>query len=344
MVSSEGFFLVQEGKPEQAFELRPFTLRDPSATEVVIEVEAFGLNYADVMARNGIYADAPAKPCVLGYEVVGKVIQVGEEATHVQVGDRVVAFTLFGGYARHALADHRMVQRLPDTMNAERATALATQYVTAYYSAILRANMQEGEHVLVHAAAGGVGTALVQLAKWKKCEVWGTAGSPEKLEYLRSLGVAHPINYREKDYVTEVQQALPDDRLDVVFNPIGGKTYQKDRQILARTGRHVIYGVSTWSGSRGNAFDKMKLAWEFGLTHPLQFLIHSQSLIGVNLLRVAETRPIALQQSLKAVIDLSGRGILNPVVKTSFTSEQLSDAHHFLEDRKSIGKIAVRWV
>ena len=172
--------LVKQGNAQLAFEIRDIETPVLKDLEVLIKVEGFGLNFADVMARNGLYKDAPPMPSVLGYDVVGEVTKVNcEEANHL-LGKRVVAMTRFGGYAEYAKTDYRACAVISDQMSLTKATALATQYCTAYYAAYECTNLFEGDHILIHAAAGGVGTALTQLAKNKGCIVYGTTGSESK--------------------------------------------------------------------------------------------------------------------------------------------------------------------
>jgi NADPH:quinone reductase-like Zn-dependent oxidoreductase len=178
----KAFVLVKNGKPEVAFELQELPNPEPQPHEVVVETECFGLNFADIMARNGLYQDCPPLPTVIGYESVGKVVKLGKDVNSVAVGQRVVAFSRFGGYATHVTTDQRAVSPIPDDMDAGKACAFATQYCTAYYAAAEMTNLHEGDHVLIDAAAGGVGTALVQLAKRKNCIIYGGAGSDEKLK------------------------------------------------------------------------------------------------------------------------------------------------------------------
>ena len=159
--------LVRKGDPSRAFEIRE--VPDPKIKdgEVLIKVEGFGLNFADVMARLGLYADAPPMPSVLGYDVTGRVTAVAPDITHLQVGDRVTAMTRFGGYAEYVAAMGMGTARIAEDMPVGEATALTTQYCTAYYAAAEVVNLHEGDRVLIHSAAGGVGTALLQHAKYK---------------------------------------------------------------------------------------------------------------------------------------------------------------------------------
>lgn len=332
--------IIKQGAPEKAFEIRDVEHPKPQAHEVCIEVEAFGLNYADVMARLGLYQDAPPLPAIVGYEVVGRIHEVGADVKDKKVGQRVVGMTRFGGYAEYAVTDARAAAIIPDDMDAGVASALATQYGTAYFAAEEMCRLHEGDHVLIHAAAGGVGTALVQLAKWRGCIVFGTAGSDKKLEYLKEQGVDYPINYRSSDFVTEVSKVVGARGLDVVFDSIGGDYIKKGLKLLGSGGRIVGYGAASMTGK--NIFGKIGVALGFGFHSPISLLTQSKGIIGVNMLRIADNRPEVIKRCLENVVRLTDEGILNPVVGGEFQFEDIAKAHAFLESRKSMGKIVVK--
>ena len=218
-------YLIKNGKADKALELRDTDIPEVGSSEIRIKSEAFGLNFADVMARLGLYPDAPKKPGILGYDVVGRVDAIsGDVDTDLKEGDRVIALTRFGGYGQYVSTDYRGVVKIKDDMSPVIATALATQGGTAYYMAYEMVNIFEGDHVLVHAAAGGVGSLLCQMAKSKGAIVYGTAGSSEKLEYLKSIGVDYPINYRSLKFEKEINAVLNKSDvkgLDVIFDAIG---------------------------------------------------------------------------------------------------------------------------
>ncbi|MEQ9302392.1 MAG: zinc-binding dehydrogenase, partial [Marinoscillum sp.] len=237
------FALVKNGKADTAFELREKPLPVPGDDEVLIESEGFGLNFADVMARLGIYRDCPPLPAVIGYENVGRIKAMGKDVTGFSEGDRVLAFTRFGGYADHVVSSQYAIAKISDSFSVGEATALATQYITAYFAAEETVSLYKGDHVLIHAAAGGVGTALVQILKNKGCILFGTAGSQEKLDYLKKLGVDYPINYRESNYLVVIQQLGFHKKLDATFNPVGGNYVKKDFALLNAGGSVVIYGA-----------------------------------------------------------------------------------------------------
>ena len=173
--------------------------------EVRIAVRAAGINFADTMARVGIYPDAPKPPCVLGYEVAGEVESVGDGVESPKVGDRVVAGVRFGGQAELVTVPADQVLPLPDRLSFEQGAAVPVNYATAYCALVVMAGVKPGERALIHAAAGGVGTAAVQIARHHGAEVFGTA-SASKHDAIRELGVAHPIDYRTLDFEQEVRR------------------------------------------------------------------------------------------------------------------------------------------
>lgn len=336
--------LTKFGTPEEAFSIQERPMPEPQAHEIRVKVEAFGLNFADVMARQGLYQDCPPLPTVLGYEVVGTVDAKGADVQGFELGQRVVSLTRFGAYAEYAVADARAAAVIPEDMDYAEATALATQYGTAYFCAEYVTRLHQGEHVLIQAAAGGVGTALVQLAKRRGCIVYGTAGSDEKIEYLRSLGVDYPINYRKEEFDDFVKKQSGEEALDVVFDSLGGNAVKRARKLLKKgTGRIICYGAASRSGKGKGILGDLKLVAGFGILPLVELLLKSQGVIGVNMLRVADNRPEALQHCMQAVVDLVTAGELKPTVGGRYTIDQLNEAHAYLEGRKSIGKIAVRW-
>lgn len=335
--------LVKDGDPRDSFVLQDVAKPTANAGEVVIKVSHFGLNYADIMARKGLYNDRPALPCVLGYEVVGEITELGEGVRNVALGDAVVAFTQFGGYAEYAKSSAEGVVRIAPGTDEAVATALATQYCTAWFAACHMINLKRGDRVLVHAAAGGVGTALVQIAKWKGCEVFGTASNAEKLAYMKEQGVDHPINYRTHDFVEEVEKIAGKGCIDVAFDPIGGSNFKRSMGLLNSGGRIIPFGASEWSSSKGGLLDKIKLAFGFGFMHPIPLMMKSKGVIGVNMLRIGESKPEYLSACIHDVYDHYQQGILKPTVDSVFEATQIAEAHDRLEGRGSIGKVVVKW-
>ena len=335
--------LIRNGNANQAFEIRESEKPKLDALDVLIKVEAFGLNFADVMARKGMYAAAPPIPAILGYDVVGEVIESSCSEGMSLIGKRVVAMTRFGGYAEFAKTDYRACAVISDQMNAAAATALATQYCTAYYAAYECTTLFEGDRVLIHAAAGGVGTAITQLAKLKGCEVYGLTSTDVKMGYLKSQGVDYPINHVHEDYVAQVFKHSNGQKIDVAFNSVGGSTFKKDTQLLDKGGKQVIYGAAELADSRGTIFSKLNLVRKFGFFTPISLLSKSQGIIGINMLEIADHKKMVLKRCLEEVVKLTEAGKLKPEVGGEFPVSKIGEAHAFLEGRNSTGKIVVKW-
>lgn len=333
----EAIYIVKNGAPEIAFERKEIETTEPGNDEVAIEVEAFGLNFADVLARLGLYKDCPPLPAVVGYEVVGRVKQLGVDVHGVKAGDRVVAFTLFGAYSQQVITKANAVVKIKEDYDTGKALALATQYCTAYYAANVAINIRPNEKVLVQAAAGGVGTALVQLCKLKKCKIYGTAGSQKKLDYIKKQGVDVAINYQTEDFSEKITEEL-----DVVFDSIGGATFKKGYKLLGSGGRMVPFGAATQLDAH-NIFSKIKFGLSFGLYHPVGFIMQSKSMVGVNMLRIAEQKPEILQYCMQEVVKLAEAGQIDPYVDKMYSVDQLNEAHIALETRKTMGKIGIKW-
>jgi len=341
----KAYYLIKNGSSDTAFDLRDLKLNDPGDNEVMIEVEVFGLNFADVMARLGYYRACPPLPTVIGYDVVGKIIKKGKKVSDLEVGQRVTALTRFGGYATHVITNQSGVVPINEDTDAATATALATQYATAYYASEFSMSLQEGEHVLVQAAAGGVGTALVQLAKRKGCIVYGTAGSDKKIEYIKEQGVDFPINYRKQDFYEYIKSLKGEKSMDAIFDSIGGNYVKKGIKLLAPGGRLAMYGAAQIAGDsdKKSLYRQLKTLFSFGKYRPTHFFANSQALIGVNMLQVGDHKPYILKKCMKDVVDLFNKGEIKPVVSKVYNAEDLAEAHSFLQKRQSVGKVVVKW-
>jgi len=334
--------LVKNGVADKAFEIRNVNQPKPSNNEVLIKVEGFGLNFADVMARLGLYKAAPPLPSIIGYDVVGIIDKLGENVTNLKIGQRVLALTKFGGYAEYAVTDARGVVAVSENMPAGEAVAMATQYCTAYYCSHEAMNLHKGDYVLIHAAAGGVGIALVQLAKYKGCKIIGTASS-KKIDFLKKQGVDYAIDYTKEDFEKIIIDKIGEKKIDAVFDSIGGKSVKKGFNLLGTTGKIVCFGASPMADAKGNIFKKLKIARGFGKYSPISLIAGSKSIIGVNMLPIADHKTDLYKNCLNNLIDLYNKKVIKPVVGGEFNVEQIAKAHHFLESRESIGKIVVKW-
>jgi NADPH:quinone reductase-like Zn-dependent oxidoreductase len=322
---------------------RPDPVAGPG--EVRIAVRAAGINFADTMARVGLYPDAPKPPCVLGYEVAGEVDSVGEGVTDFKPGDRVMAGTRFGGQAELVAVPAEQVLPLPERLSFEQGAAFPVNYGTAYAALILMGGLREGDRLLVHAAAGGVGISATQIARNVGAEVFGTA-SPSKHEAIRAQGVAHPIDYRNQDFEAEVMRITAGEGVDLVIDALGPTSFRKDYRLLRQGGRLVMYGLSeaTRNGGRDlpatlKSLAKMPLAtmpwWK-----SLSMMNENKGVFGLNMLSWWDREGNLDRVTEPLLADLEA-GRLEPVVAASFPFERAGEAHQFIAERRNVGKVVL---
>lgn len=340
--NTEAIVLIQKGNAYKAFEKRTIAINDPLDDEVQIEVESFGLNYADVVARHGQYREAPPMPSVIGYEIVGKVVKVGTKVSPSLLGKRVLGFCRFGGYARLVNTKETAVIQIDD-LNASEALALCTQSVTAYYMAEYISPIMKGDKVLIHSAAGGVGTILIQLAKLRGATVFAKIGSENKRELVKLLGADYVINYNESDYTSQIENLLKGDRLDISYNPVAGSTFKKDFKLLGSGGRIVLFGGAEMSGTKWGIFSTLNFIRKMGFVLPIGLMMRSKSILGVNMLKIADNKPEVLTYCLTQVIKLYQEGKIKPQVGGNYPASELAKAHEDLESGKTVGKLAIHW-
>jgi NADPH:quinone reductase-like Zn-dependent oxidoreductase len=302
--------------------------------QVAIDVHAAGVNFADVMARVGLYPDAPKFPAVVGYEVAGVVTARGQGVHGLAPGDRVMAMTRFGGYAEKVAVDAGNVVPLPERMSFEEGAAVPVNYATAWTALLRYGSLQAGERVLVHAAAGGVGIAATQIAKHAGAEVWGTA-SPSKHEAIRANGVDRAIDYRHKGW----ERDLPE--FDVVLDAIGGRSFRTSYDLLRAGGRLVCFGASAvMSGEKRN----LRQALRTGVTMPRFNLIKqmsaSKAVIGLNLLTLWDAAGTS-EPWIAPLRDLLEAGVIRPRVAASVPFDRAPEAHRLLQERRNVGKVVL---
>lgn len=335
-------FLVKTGNIEKAFVIREVPVPVVADNEVLIEVEAFGLNYADGMAIKGQYRDAPPLPSVLGYDVCGRITAVGSKVTRHYAGERVTAMTRFGGYAQYAVTDERAVVTIKEDTPVATALALATQAATAWYCAEEVSTIYEGERVLITAAAGGVGSLLLQLAKRRKARVYGIVSTEAKASLIKGLGADGVLNRSKGNIFTQYQELEGKNAIDIMFDSAGGSYIRQGIKNLAPGGRMVGYGGSQGSDA-GNIFKLISFALSFGFYHPAPFLLEGRSLIGVNMLRMADHKPAVVQRCMEQSVKLFNEGLLKPLEGKVFTIDNLVEAHIALQRGAVPGKIAIKW-
>jgi len=321
--------------------------RDPQVApgEVRIEVRAAGINFADLLARTGMYPDAPKPPCVVGYEVGGIVESVGEGVDSVAIGDRVMAATRFGGHAELCTVSARDVLPLAEGLSFEQGAAVPVNYGTAYAGLVLMGGLREGDRVLIHAAAGGVGLAAVQIAKARGAEIFGTASSA-KHEAIRAHGVDHAIDYRTADFEEAVMRITGGEGIDIAFDAIGPSSFRKDYRLLRPGGKLVCFGLSeVQTGERRSIPAALRsLASMTTATMPwwksMAIMNENKGVFGLNMLRWWD-REGGLDRLIGPLSGELAAGRFEPVVAASFPFADAAAAHRFIHERRNIGKVVL---
>jgi NADPH:quinone reductase-like Zn-dependent oxidoreductase len=305
--------------------------------QVRIRVRAAGINFADLMARVGLYPDAPKLPCVVGYEVSGTIDGIGDGVTDYKMGDRVFAMPRFGGYTDTLAVSTGQVFPMPQNMTFEEGAALPVVYVTAHHMMLFTGVLRPGSSVLIHSAAGGVGLAAIQLAKTRGCTIVGAA-SPGKHEFLRAQGVHHPVDSRG-DYAAAVRKIVGDRGVDLILDPVGGKSWSVGYDLLGACGRLVAFGFSAAaSGERRNL---LHAGWQLTKVKkfsPMNLMGDNKTVAGTNMGHLFG-RPDLLRPQFAALIAMYEAGEIKPHVDRSFRFDEAAAAHQFIHDRKATGKV-----
>jgi len=314
--------------------------------ELRIAVRAAGVNFADTLARIGLYPDAPKPPAVLGYEVAGEVESVGEGVTELGVGDRVMAGTRFGGHAELVVVPAAQALPLPERLSFEQGAAFPVNYGTAYAGLILMGGLREGDRVLIHAAAGGVGISATQLARNAgAARIFGTS-SASKHAAIEAQGVTDPIDYRNLDFELVVMRMTDGEGVDLAFDAIGPTSFRKDYRLLRPGGRLVMYGISeNSSGGRRSIPATLKsLARMPMATMPwwksLYLISENKGVFGLNMLKWWDREGNLDRLTAPLLADLD-QGRLEPVVAEAFPFEKAADAHRLIGERRNVGKVVL---
>lgn len=299
---------------------------EPGEGEVRIEVEAAGINFADIMQRRGLYAGGPEPPFVPGLEAAGKIDAVGEGVDR-EPGERVVASVRGGGYAEYVVADSRSLFDVPEGMSYSEAAAIPVQFLTAHSVLHEWGGLEEEERVLIHAAAGGVGTAAVQLADIAGAEVFGTASTQEKLDLASRLGADHTINYTEEDFAERVNEITDGEGVDLVLDGVGGDAFDGSFECLSHFGRIVAYGVASS---------------EVPSVNTPRLLFSNYSVIGFHLGQAMSHDASRIMPAIQEVNELLSAGELEVIVNHEYPLEGAADAHAAIEDRETTGKVVLK--
>lgn len=329
-------WIPTEGAPD-VLEVRTAPDPTPGPGEVRIQVEASGINFADLMGRMGLYPDRPALPCVMGYEVAGTIDAVGHGVSRTRIGEPVVGMTRFGGHSSAVcIPDGQAVVR-PDGLDAVTAAAIPVNALTAWMMLEEMGRVRKGDRVLVHSAGGGVGLAALDLLLWRGATAIGTA-SPGKHAFLRERGYHQVIDYRNNDFA-EVLKDEPG--LDLVLDPIGGDYWKKGLGLLRAGGRMVCFGFSANAAGNtrsliGTLGNMAKVPWlKF---NPISLMNDNIGVMGVNMGHMWHEAD-RVSGWLEKLLILWQQGVLRPQVHATVPFSNAKEAHRILHDRENLGKV-----
>lgn len=331
---------IPKAGPPEVLEVReaPDTLPGPRA--VRIRVEASGVNFADVAGRLGIYPDLPPMPVVPGYEVSGQVDAVGSEVETDWIGRDVIAMCRFGGYSDVVCVPEAQAFTRPAGMDADRGAALPVNYVTAYQLMVVMGSLKPGETVLVHSAGGGVGIAAIQIAARLGARVIGTA-SARKHDFLKSIGVESCIDYTTEDFEARVRDLTSGRGVELALDAVGGSSFAKSYRCLAPTGRLGMFGMS--AASPGKTRSRLAVARALFRTPWLRFnppalMGANKGVFGVNVGHLWD-ETARVREWTETLLEWVAEGSLSPVVDQRFPFDRAAEAHHYIQDRKNLGKV-----
>jgi NADPH:quinone reductase-like Zn-dependent oxidoreductase len=312
----------------------------PAEGQVLVRVKAAGLNFADILARQGLYPDGPPKPCIMGYEVSGIVDAVGAGVDQSLVGKAVIAMTRFKGQAELVAVSSAQIFAKPDSLSFEQGAAIPVNYLTAWALLVTMGGLQKDEAVLIHNAGGGVGLAALEIARHIGARTFGTA-STSKHEFLKQRGLDHAIDYRNQDWLPELLDLTGGRGVELIIDPLGGDSWKKSYRALRATGRMGVFGLSaaSASGIRGK-LRVLKAVIKMPRYNPLGLMNRNKGIFGLNLGHMwGEGEKVAewTAQLMRGVAE----GWINPHVDRAFRFDQIADAHGQLEGRKNVGKVVL---
>ncbi|MEM3191210.1 MAG: medium chain dehydrogenase/reductase family protein [Candidatus Parvarchaeota archaeon] len=331
--------LTRHGRPD-VLQVRQSPEPKPAAGEALVSVKASGLGFADIMARQGLYPDAPKTPCVLGYEISGTVKAVGDGVDEKMVGRPVLALTHFGGYSELVSVPAVQLFEKPLSLSYEEAAAIPVNYLTAYGLLVVMGSLKKEESVLIHNAGGGMGLAALDIAKHIGATTYGTA-SPSKHALLKQRGLDFPIDYRGSDWFPTLMKLTDGQGVELVIDPIGGSNWKKSYNALRATGRLGVFGLSAVSaqGTNGKLRAISALLRQPSF-RPYTLFNSNKGVFGLNMGRMWNERE-KVKGWMSAILSGVKEGWVRPHVDKAFKFEQAPDAHAYVEARKNFGKVVL---
>lgn len=333
----KAYQLRKTGKP-RILKIEEIAEPSPKSNEVKIKIETIGINYAEILSRKGQYSWAPKKPYVMGMECYGEVVEVGDSVEGHRVGDKVIVGQQYGSYAEYTCAPEHLCFPAFKEFTPEENAAYLVNFMTAWVGLKKLCRVEQGERVLVQAAAGGVGTAAVQIAWALGCVVYGTASKDEKLKLIESLG-GKPINYRTTDFYQEIMN--DGGGVDCVLETVGGEVFKKSLKLLDSFGRLVVIGFASMNLKIWNPISWIKTYMDAPKVNMMKMAIESKGVFAshIGYLTANEDLTAGIWEELAS---FTKEHNLKPIVGRVFPFSELPEAHKYMESRDSIGKLVVK--
>lgn len=327
----------KSGKPE-VLKMTEVPEPTPGKNEIKIKVESIGINYAEILSRKGQYRWAPKRPYIPGMEAYGEVVEIGDNVSRHAIGQKVVVGQQYGGYADYTCVAEHLCFAAIENFSAEENAAYLVNFMTAWVALKKLCRVEAGERVLIHAAAGGVGTAAVQIGKALGCRVFGTASKKNKLELIEKLGAYRAINYSEQDFYEEINK--DGGKVDCVLEVVGGEVFKKSIELLAPFGRMAVVGFASINFRKWNPFTWWRTWQDAPKVQLIEMSKRSQGIYASHIGYLTDNIEVVagIWDELNVFVQ---KHELRPVVGKVFDFEDLSNAHRYMESRESVGKIVV---
>lgn len=331
--------IVGTGGPEK-LQLREVPDPSPQGSELRIRVRASGVNFADILARQGLYPDAPKLPAVVGYEVSGVVDAAGPEADRQWIGREAFALTHFGGYADTVVVPERQVFAKPASLSHEQCAAIPVNYLTAWQLMVVMGSLNRDDTVLIHNAGGGVGLAAIDIARHLGARSIGTA-SARKHTFLKERGLGAAIDYTRGDWLPELMKLTSDRGVELILDPLGGAHWKKSCKALRHTGRLGMFGASTATESAlPGPLRLLKVGLGMPWFNPVSLMGANRAVFGVNLGHLWH-EPGKIRSWMDTLLQGVATGWLRPHVDRAFPLAEAGAAQAYIEARSNTGKVVL---
>ncbi len=336
----KAYLLKKHGSPN-VLQLEDVPMPTPGEGEVRIKVRYIGLNYAEIQSRKGLYNWAPKLPYIPGMEAFGTIDETGQGVKKSKIGENVIVPTKYGAYSEYIIVKEELTLiPIPDFTDEQNA-AFSVNYMTAWIALMNMARLKSNDSVLVHAAAGGVGTAAVQIAKKYGCKVYGTVSQSKKIETLKNLSIDHAINYSNSDFEKEILVMTNGAGVDVIIEVVGGDVFKKSLRLLKPFGRIVVIGFASLNLKKWNPLSWINTIKDIPRANIKSLAVSSTGILASHIGYLLKN-PKIMQMIWKDLIGFVRTNNIKPVIGHQFSFNHLSKAHEMMESRKSTGKIIIR--